>query len=622
MASIITGSQKMMYCRKLFLLSNQPLNRYSCVKKPNKYGKVLWSKGNSERLHGQSAVMHFSVRHNAYNLRNSFYVLQCSKYSSNSDSSDFKDDTLVKSWVKQMREDFDHEAKACGVNVDADADQKFINEAKERLEAESVEQGDSEQLEKLGYTTEEYLAMLKDTSMSSGQGLNPSDGDEENDDLCSDSSSSDSDSDNESSSSSSSDDDDNDQNDGDVNNSSKVSPGTRNSRSGKISVSESKGINSKDSVNFLDQYNETNESEINNKLQLESDEDVIILNRGDGVVRYVERTADSHKGNNMYAEIEDKIVDDIDDFDVGESQYADGTEHGDSYVTLINDDEEYDGDVIDVSQVSVDRNAPAVIQSEENHLWSELEIEDFVNIAPAESAVEPAWIPPIPLTRGKSGVFDIEELITLLVSINAKDHVTIRIPPVYSFSDYMVIVSAKSKRHLKAMTEDLKWTYKQKRGLGDRRYLRVEGADSDWVAMDIGNIIVHMFMPDEREKYDLETLWTVGAEFDPQCTVERDPYTYTTSDLPWLQELEDQQGTNNIGAHHGEKLKKEIGEPRGKKLGKKNKRAPHMEVDVGVHHGEMNNDTHQTEEIIDKQSSSNDFTVRNIRTLGGRKKSW
>ncbi|WAR09609.1 hypothetical protein MAR_034685 [Mya arenaria] len=285
-----------------------------------------------------------SVENGIYH--NWFAKDDCSKYSSNSDSSDFKDDTLVKSWVKQMREDFDHEAKACGVNVDADADQKFINEAKERLEAESVEQGDSEQLEKLGYTTEEYLAMLKDTSMSSGQ--------------------------------------------------------------------------------------------------------------GDGVVRYVERTADSHKGNNMYAEIEDKIVDDIDDFDVGESQYADGTEHGDSYVTLINDDEEYDGDVIDVSQV--DRNAPAVIQSEENHLWSELEIEDFVNIAPAESAVEPAWIPPIPLTRGKSGVFDIEELITLLVSINAKDHVTIRIPPVYSFSDYMVIVSAKSKRHLKAMTEDLKWT--------------------------------------------------------------------------------------------------------------------------------------------------------------------
>ena len=35
--------------------------------------------------------------------------------------------------------------------------------------------------------------------------------------------------------------------------------------------------------------------------------------------------------------------------------------------------------------------------------------------------------------------------------------------------------------------------------------------------------MLHLFMPETRELYDLETLWTVGAKFDPQCQEERTP---------------------------------------------------------------------------------------------------
>lgn len=45
-------------------------------------------------------------------------------------------------------------------------------------------------------------------------------------------------------------------------------------------------------------------------------------------------------------------------------------------------------------------------------------------------------------------------------------------------------------------------------------------------------------MPDTREVYDLETLWTVGAKFDPLCQVEEDCYTFSIDELPWLKELE------------------------------------------------------------------------------------
>ena len=55
-------------------------------------------------------------------------------------------------------------------------------------------------------------------------------------------------------------------------------------------------------------------------------------------------------------------------------------------------------------------------------------------------------------------MFDVEDLVTLLVALNAQDHVTIRVPPEINFADYMVIISAKSLRHLKAMAADLKKT--------------------------------------------------------------------------------------------------------------------------------------------------------------------
>jgi len=41
--------------------------------------------------------------------------------------------------------------------------------------------------------------------------------------------------------------------------------------------------------------------------------------------------------------------------------------------------------------------------------------------------------------------------------------------------------------------------------------------ESKWCALDTGNIIIHLFLPEAREYYDLETLWACGAEFDEKC---------------------------------------------------------------------------------------------------------
>lgn len=120
---------------------------------------------------------------------------------------------------------------------------------------------------------------------------------------------------------------------------------------------------------------------------------------------------------------------------------------------------------------------------------------------------------PIILQRGVTGVFDVEELVDLLRGENAKDVVTIQIPEHLNYVDYMVIVSCKSKRHINSLAEVTRQIYNKKKFRKDNTTI-IEGKESDWIAMDLGNIALHIMSPEMREAYDLESLWTVGAEFD------------------------------------------------------------------------------------------------------------
>ncbi|XP_045125373.1 uncharacterized protein LOC123512830 [Portunus trituberculatus] len=124
----------------------------------------------------------------------------------------------------------------------------------------------------------------------------------------------------------------------------------------------------------------------------------------------------------------------------------------------------------------------------------------------------------VKLMRGETGVFDVEELVDLLREDNGQDIVAIQIPDEMKYASYMVIVSSASQRHTTALSELVKAAYKLKKSKKDPSVL-MEGKGTDWVAMDMGNIILHIMRPKTREIYDLETLWTVGAEFDERSQV-------------------------------------------------------------------------------------------------------
>jgi ribosome-associated protein len=91
----------------------------------------------------------------------------------------------------------------------------------------------------------------------------------------------------------------------------------------------------------------------------------------------------------------------------------------------------------------------------------------------------------------------------------AEDIVVLGVREVVHYADWFVIMSARSNRHVAALREALETGARDELGL---RPTSVEGGEhNQWVLMDYGDIVVHIFYGPVREYYRLESLWS-GAE--------------------------------------------------------------------------------------------------------------
>ncbi|HEX3430320.1 MAG TPA: ribosome silencing factor [Rhizomicrobium sp.] len=101
-------------------------------------------------------------------------------------------------------------------------------------------------------------------------------------------------------------------------------------------------------------------------------------------------------------------------------------------------------------------------------------------------------------------------LSRILVSLDddkAEDVVTIDLAGRSSLADFVVIANGRSQRHVSAIAEHLARRLKEA-GYGTRP---VDGMESgDWVLVDAGDVIVHIFRPEVRAYYDLEGMWSVN----------------------------------------------------------------------------------------------------------------
>ncbi len=106
-----------------------------------------------------------------------------------------------------------------------------------------------------------------------------------------------------------------------------------------------------------------------------------------------------------------------------------------------------------------------------------------------------------------------EELKAIVVSalenLKADDICVLDVKDKTSVTNYMVIASGTSNRHVRSMAENLVVDVKSH----GCKPLGVEGGDpSDWVLVDLGEVVVHVMLPAARAFYDLESFWRDGPD--------------------------------------------------------------------------------------------------------------
>jgi ribosome-associated protein len=91
--------------------------------------------------------------------------------------------------------------------------------------------------------------------------------------------------------------------------------------------------------------------------------------------------------------------------------------------------------------------------------------------------------------------------------MKAEDIVTIDLTGKSSIADVMVVASGRSNRHVASVADHV---VKDVEKAGVAR-VRVEGLQqADWVLIDAGDVVVHVFRPEIRAHYNLEKMWSAG----------------------------------------------------------------------------------------------------------------
>ncbi|XP_072316552.1 mitochondrial assembly of ribosomal large subunit protein 1 [Eucyclogobius newberryi] len=111
--------------------------------------------------------------------------------------------------------------------------------------------------------------------------------------------------------------------------------------------------------------------------------------------------------------------------------------------------------------------------------------------------------------------FSLDVLVALLKQENALDMCVVKVPEQINYAQYFIVVSGYSTRHLKAMALYAIKVYKYLKKSHETNVI-IEGKDTeDWMCIDFGDMVVHFMLPESRDVYELEKLWTLRS-YDEQ----------------------------------------------------------------------------------------------------------
>ena len=110
-----------------------------------------------------------------------------------------------------------------------------------------------------------------------------------------------------------------------------------------------------------------------------------------------------------------------------------------------------------------------------------------------------------PVGEGGNSQQLVDVITTCLDDAKGEEIVSIDLTGKTTIADAMIIASGRSKRHVGAIADKLIKLLK-KRG---QKGIKIEGQEvGEWVLLDVGEVIVHIFQPDIRDFYNLEKMWS------------------------------------------------------------------------------------------------------------------
>lgn len=100
-----------------------------------------------------------------------------------------------------------------------------------------------------------------------------------------------------------------------------------------------------------------------------------------------------------------------------------------------------------------------------------------------------------------------ENIVKILDEKKAVGIRVLRISDLTAISDYFVVANGTSTTHIRALADEVDFRMGERGENG-----RLEGKATDCLLLDFGDVIVHIFLPDAREHYNLEKLWADAEE--------------------------------------------------------------------------------------------------------------
>jgi ribosome-associated protein len=110
--------------------------------------------------------------------------------------------------------------------------------------------------------------------------------------------------------------------------------------------------------------------------------------------------------------------------------------------------------------------------------------------------------------ENENGTLDVARtVVNTLEDKKGEDILLMDIQEIASFADYFIICNGTSDRMLESLAKAVQETVKK-----DFHILsQIEGESNDgWLVVDLGDVVVHLFSPEQREYYSLEELWERG----------------------------------------------------------------------------------------------------------------